>query len=273
MKKNRFKQKNFAYALYATLGAVLVGAIVYAIYLGTTEPAVVPVDGMSNLLQPPNLSLPVNQSQQFEQQANIQDFFNQSELVDENHEIESQVVETTEEYQVVEYQAVEYQTVESQVVETQYTDSQVLEASPEPAFPTFTGETNMLWPVVGEVALEYSSEAMIWDPTLELFSRNDTMRIASMAGEHVRAATDGIISDISYNTRYGNTITIDHGNGWVTTYNQLDGITVNAGDVVVTGQIIGTVAEPTRFTVALGDNIGFRVTHNEDSVNPLTLLP
>ena len=268
MKKNRFKQKSFAYAIYATLGVVLVGAIVYAVYIGTNEPEVVPVDAMvhNNLLHPPTqapqmLSPGFEQNQTVDQHTGIREFFNQNQEQEESQPVESQAPAEVPEIQ--------------ENLPTPEPEPQAMEAM-EPAVPVFnafTGDTNMLWPVVGTVALEYSSDAMIWDPTLELFARNDTMRIATTVGSHVRAATDGIVSEISYDARYGNTMTIDHGNGWMTTYNQLDGMTVNQGDVVATGQIIGTVAEPTRFTVGLGDNIGFRIMHNETTVDPMTLLP
>jgi len=282
MKKSRFKQKSFSTALYATLGVALVGAVAYAFYVANSQPQAVPVSAMHpsalHMQQPvpppapprptpvpagPAVPRqPVTQAPAMttaDQHAGIREFFNQGQDTPDSGQEPAPQAPATE-----------------PTPEPVQEPAAAVPVTPVPEtarFTAFTGESNMLWPVVGEVALEYSSEAMIWDPTLEQFARNSTMRIGTMAGEHVRAATDGQVSRVFEDSRYGQTVVIDHGNGWETTYNQLDGLTIAEGDVVATGQILGVVGEPTRFTTALGDNVGFRVTHNAESVNPLSLLP
>ena len=281
MKKNRFKQQSFSTALYATLGVALVGAVAYAVYVANSQPQAVPVSVMNQATlhtqQPaaapapatpavprPTTQHPVEEPlQSADQHAGIREFFNQSGDTEEDpiEPPETPVTEPTPE---------PVQVPDALLAPAPSSESEPAESA---RFTAFTGESNLLWPVVGEIALQYSSEAMIWDPTLEQFARNNTLRIGTQTGEHVRAATDGQVIQVFEDSRYGQTVVINHGNGWETTYNQLEGLVVSEGDVVATGQIIGTVAKPTRFTLALGDNVGFSVTHNDASVNPLSLLP
>ena len=140
-------------------------------------------------------------------------------------------------------------------------------------FDSFTEGSTMLWPVAGEIAMAYSSDRLIYDETLSQFRTNDTMKIATTHGEAVRAAADATVHSISHSRRDGNIVVLDHGNGWMTTYSQLqDSILVTEGDVVFAGEIIGHVGDASIFTSALGDNLGFRVTQNEVSVDPMLVL-
>ncbi len=132
---------------------------------------------------------------------------------------------------------------------------------------------SMEWPVVGEVVLPYSNLLAIYDPTLEQFRTNELISIQSTVGQDVKASAEGQVVEVSSNEVNGNYVTIQHGNGWTTTYGQLDSaVSVKVGDVVDAGFIIGKTAKPTKYSVALGDHVDFKVTHNDVTVNPTTIL-
>jgi len=142
-----------------------------------------------------------------------------------------------------------------------------------PAFTYFTEGDEMHWPVLGNIVMQYSTDALVFDPTLQQWRVSDTISIAATRGDAVRAAAAGTVTSIEHNTQFGTVVVIDHGNGWSTTYRQLEPISVGAvGDVVSRGQIIANVGVPSIFAGELGYHVGFGVRNNEASVNPHTVL-
>lgn len=65
---------------------------------------------------------------------------------------------------------------------------------------------------------------------------------------------------------YGNYVMIDHGNGKISIYGHLSGVTVNAGDKVVGGQLIGLVGSTGYST---GPHLHFEMRYNGVRYNPL----
>ena len=143
----------------------------------------------------------------------------------------------------------------------------------DPVFNIFTGSEDMLWPVNGEIVMDFSVDRLIHDVTLNQFRTNDKVSISANIGTQVRAAADGIVRSITTDRRLGNTVVVEHGNGWFTTYSQLqDHILVEEGDVVVEGQVIGGVGEPSIFYTLLGSHLSFRVMRDDVPVNPMIVL-
>ena len=143
----------------------------------------------------------------------------------------------------------------------------------EPAFEAFAEGATMIWPLVGEVIMPFSMDALVYDRTLDQFRTNDSISIAAAAGTQVRAAADGIVISVKNTREQGNVIVVDNGNGWTTTYSQLqDGVLVEEGDVVRRSQVIGGVGNPSIFSVLLGNHLEFRVARDDVAKNPLDLL-
>ncbi len=61
--------------------------------------------------------------------------------------------------------------------------------------------------------MEYSTEALIYDETLDQYRANDSMSIGAASGEAVVAAAAGTVKSIGQNDRLGNYVVISHGNG------------------------------------------------------------
>ncbi len=130
----------------------------------------------------------------------------------------------------------------------------------------------MQWPVTGEVVLPYSNLLAIYDPTLEQFRTNDVLSIKAEVGQNVQTSAEGQVLEVSADEVLGNYVVIQHGNGWSTTYGQLANVGVKVGDVVSPGFILGQIAAPTKYSVSLGSHVDFKVTHNDTTVNPETIL-
>jgi murein DD-endopeptidase MepM/ murein hydrolase activator NlpD len=143
----------------------------------------------------------------------------------------------------------------------------------ETSFAPFTGEDKMAWPVQGEIAMVFSTDKLIYDPTLDQYRTNDDLRIAVQEGTPVKAGADGKVLSVGNDHVYGNYVQIDHGNGWVASYGQLmDGVLVREGDTVSTGQVIGGVGQPSYYGSLNGTHMNLRLTKDNEPVDPRSVL-
>ena len=274
------RSKGFYIALYGCLGLLVAGGAALSISLTTnhSEQAVpnVPVDTFATAPNLPSTGLPVPPVS--DQTAGIREFFN---IGEENApaENENQTTPDTSPEQpatgsITDDHDDDDNATSDQTEPNETTEEALapVEEDSVPVFHHFADGDVMFWPVLGEIVMDYSSDHFIFDPTLNQWRTNDKINIASEVGSVVRAAAEGLVISISSDARLGNMITIDHGNGLSSTYSQIDNITVSEGDVVAGGQIIAHVAQPTIFASGLGDNVGFRVTLDNTTMNPLAIL-
>ncbi len=134
---------------------------------------------------------------------------------------------------------------------------------------TFSAESTLQWPVKGEIVLKYSMDSTILFKSLGVYKCNPAISIASEAGTNVGVAADGVVTDVHVSEETGTTVSIAIGGGYVTTYGLLDGVVVKKGDKVVAGQLLGTVAEPTAYYVEEGSNVYFKLTKDDEPVDPM----
>ena len=64
----------------------------------------------------------------------------------------------------------------------------------------------------------------------------------------------------------------DLGDGYELTYGQLTDITLEEGQQVKAGDVVGKVAEPTIFYSVEGSNVYFKMTKDGEPVNPLEMV-
>ena len=134
-------------------------------------------------------------------------------------------------------------------------------------------EDLMVWPVSGVVLMDYSSDALIYDRTLDLYRTNDSISIGAEEAEDVLAAADGIVTDIGRSDTLGNYVVLDNGSGYETTYGQLsEDMAVNVGEYVAQGEVLGCIDAPSWYSSALGTHLTFTVRVNGATVNPLEFL-
>ena len=117
--------------------------------------------------------------------------------------------------------------------------------------------------------MPYSIDHAIYDPTLDQYRTNASISLSAAQGAEVKAAADGKVKEIKEDTEAGNTIVLEHANGWLTTYGQLeDAVSVKKGDAVKQGQVIGSVDAPTKYGAALGSHLEFAMEQNGSPVDP-----
>ncbi len=95
------------------------------------------------------------------------------------------------------------------------------------------------------------------------------MDIAVPEGTPIEAPRGGVISETGDFYFNGNTVFIDHGQGFVTMYCHLSEIGVDKGQEIVTGDVIGLVGKTGRVT---GAHLHFGAYLNGNAVDPAILL-
>lgn len=136
----------------------------------------------------------------------------------------------------------------------------------------FAPETGMVWPVEGNVILDYSMEQSIYFPTLDQYKYNPAIAIQSETGTPVIAAAAGVIESIVETDETGLTMTIDMGNGYQAVYGQLADVTLSTGSYVEAGSRIATIAEPSIYYQVEGDNLYFQVLKDGQPTDPLDFI-
>ena len=136
----------------------------------------------------------------------------------------------------------------------------------------FHEEDGLVWPIVGDVLINYSMDKTIYFPTLQQYKYNPAIVIAATQGENISAAANGRVTSVGYDPVIGNTVVMDLGNGYELTYGQLENIIVSEGSYVNVGDGIGTVASPTKYYSVEGTNVYFKLTKNGEPVNPMSQL-
>lgn len=137
---------------------------------------------------------------------------------------------------------------------------------------TFSDEEQLLWPIVGNVLINYSMDSPVFFPTLEQYKYHPAIVIQAKEGQNIMAAAKGKVTKIEKTEELGNVITMDLGSGYEIFYGQLSNIQVKEGDMVEKGAYIADVAAPTKYYSVEGDNVYFALKKDGEPVNPMTKL-
>ncbi len=141
-----------------------------------------------------------------------------------------------------------------------------------PLVLNFTDADKMIWPVMGNVLLDYSMDSTIYFPTLAQYQVNPGLVIQAEVSQPVAAPANARVMALGTNEELGNYVQLDLGNDYVVTCGQLKEIQAVEDEYLEVGQILGYVAEPTKYYSIEGSNVYFQLSHEGIPVDPLDYL-
>lgn len=130
----------------------------------------------------------------------------------------------------------------------------------------------LLWPVAGNVILDYSMDKSVYFSTLDQYKYNPAVIIQGSPDASVMCAAQGKVTKIETLEETGTTVTMDIGDGYELIYGQLKELTVKEGDYLKAGETLGYISDPTKYFAKEGCNLYFEVRKDGESVDPMTLL-
>ena len=126
-------------------------------------------------------------------------------------------------------------------------------------FPAKAG--GLIWPAPGRITSPYG-----WRHSE--FHRG--MDLGAPYGSSVLACKGGTVTFAGWQGGYGRLVIVDHGDGMVSWYAHLSGISVSEGQAVARGDTLGQVGSSGRST---GAHLHFEVHLSDEAVNPSTYYP
>lgn len=130
-----------------------------------------------------------------------------------------------------------------------------------------------VWPVMGTLDQPYSTDALLYDRTMNDWRTHAAMDIAADPGTQITAAASGTVSAVYDDRMYGTTVVLDHGGGLQSIYCGLAAQpTVAPGDGVTAGEVIGSLGT-VLCESAQSPHLHFAMTLDGERVDPTAYLP
>ena len=163
------------------------------------------------------------------------------------------------------------ETISPDPVETQTSSMPEIEIDDTPV--TAEAPRTVVSPLDGQVVTAFSVDQLVYSETLGDWRTHDGLDIAAAAGTKVLAASGGKVISVTEDALMGTTVVLDHGDGYQTTYASLQSQpTVEAGDTVSAGQIIGAVGTTAKAESGQSPHLHFSVTKDGDAMDPEEFL-
>ena len=136
----------------------------------------------------------------------------------------------------------------------------------------FADTDKLSWPVTGNIVLGYSMDTTTYFPTLDQYKVNPANVIQSEVSTPVSAPADARVVSVGTNEEIGNYVNLDLGNGYTAVCGQLKEIPVVENEYVRQGDLLGYVAEPTKYYAVEGTNVFFEFLKDGVPVDALDFL-
>lgn len=117
----------------------------------------------------------------------------------------------------------------------------------------------------------YLSSSYGWrrNPVTGRYAMHEGLDFSAPSGTPILAASGGVVLEANYQSGYGNTVEIDHGDGLITRYAHASTLLVKQGDVVERGQPVARVGSTGRST---GAHLHFEVRLAGQPLDPRLFL-
>jgi murein hydrolase activator len=132
----------------------------------------------------------------------------------------------------------------------------------------FVGKQGALpWPVRGKVLSRFGR---VQDPELGTWTMNRGVSIAADAGTDVLVIAPGEVVLVDWWRGYGQLVLMRHPDGYYTLYGHLESRSVEVGEILNEGALIGTVGNTGRLDGVA--QLHFEIMKEEEALNPISWL-
>lgn len=132
----------------------------------------------------------------------------------------------------------------------------------------FSQDQGLVRPLGGEILMHYSMDKSIYFATLDQYKYNPAVMLKASQGDVVKVCADAKVVSVFENEEIGKAVTLDLGDGYQAIYGQLADIRVSEGSYIDSGEVIGSVAAPTKYFSKEGANLYFQLSKDAEPVNP-----
>ena len=195
--------------------------------------------------------------------ANVKD--EQAKIEEEQQAKEEEIKRNTEETSSIAKKALEENRMDTWETDSTQTAGTAMNLN-------FGEDSQLLWPVDGNVLMSYSMDKTVYFSTLDQYRYNPAMIISGAVNDNVIAAAPGLVKSIDNFAQTGITVTLDMGNGYECMYGQLKEVQVKVGDYLEAGNVIGYLEIPTKYYSLEGCNLYFEMLKDGQPVNPMDYL-
>ena len=128
-------------------------------------------------------------------------------------------------------------------------------------------------PVDGQTIQSYAMDCLSYNETTRDWRVHNGVDIGAQEGAKVMAAADGKVIAVYEDDTMGYTVEIRHEGGYTTRYASLaETVSVQEGDTVKLGQIIGCVGDTALVESVIGHHVHFSVTYQDAPMDPADFL-
>ena len=124
-----------------------------------------------------------------------------------------------------------------------------------------------------EVVREYSEKEPSYSKTLDLWEIHKGLDISAEKGYEIKSLLNGKVVNVFKDDKHGMSVRVQSDNNVVVVYSNLDEkISVEKGQEVKEGQILGTVGNTTSVESEDGTHVHIEAFKGEESIDPMTFI-
>ena len=130
-----------------------------------------------------------------------------------------------------------------------------------------------IYPVNGEIIKDFAMETLVYSKTLDMWKTHQGIDIKADLASEVVAIQAGKVISVEQDNFYGVTVKIEHENGYISVYSNLDKLgTVEIGKLVKQGEAIGKVGVTASGEIADESHLHFEIIKANEWINPREVL-
>ncbi|MEG2413550.1 MAG: M23 family metallopeptidase [Clostridia bacterium] len=132
----------------------------------------------------------------------------------------------------------------------------------------------MIKPVANaEVLKGFTNTEFVKNVTQDRWQTHEGVDFKAIGGAAVLCVFDGVVRNVTADDlQEGQIVTIDHNDGYTTTYKLLKNVKVTKGQVLKQGAKIGEVSDTALAEIADGTHLHFELSKNRENINPMSKM-